>query len=261
MKWRYTAIQHQPRIALGLTPNEYCVLDIIYKSQTHPRYGTDGWASVGCHKIASFMGCSSGTIHKMLERFEKWGLVEFSENRNLKRTTSNWFDIAYLENCESAEGVQLLNTVQKVNRGCSKSERLGVQKVNGNCSKSEPIYKEDKDKEEIKRLKVIDLKIEFEKFWNLYSKKVEKKKSFAKWKKLTSEEKKQIFAHVPGYVKSTPNETYRKNPLTYLNGECWNDEIILPKEKQTRLKVAKGADYDRKAAEAAKQQQLKVCVI
>lgn len=138
MKWRYTNIQHEPRTKLGLNPAEYCVLDIIYQSQTHPRYSFDGWARIGCHKIASFLGLSSGTVHKMFERFEDWNLLEFDQTREYKRTTPAWYDVAYIEDIESEAAVQILNSVQKVNRGCSKSEQVTVQKVNGKCSKSEP---------------------------------------------------------------------------------------------------------------------------
>jgi hypothetical protein len=28
------------------------------------------------------------------------------------------------------------------------------------------------------------------------------------------------------YVLANPETQYRKNPLTYLNGRCWEDEII-----------------------------------
>ena len=36
---------------------------------------------------------------------------------------------------------------------------------------------------------------------------------------------------VDQYVKSTPDPKFRKNPLTWLNGKCWEDEIIQPKIK------------------------------
>jgi len=150
MKWRYTNIQHEPRTRLGLNPAEYCVLDIIYQSQTHPRYSFDGWARIGCHKIASFLGLSSGTVHKMFDRFEGWGLLEFDPTREYKRTTRAWYDVAYIEDMENEAAVQILNSVQKVNRGCSKSERSSVQKVNANRSKSEP--KTNKAKKEIKEV-------------------------------------------------------------------------------------------------------------
>jgi transposase-like protein len=137
MKWKYTNIQHPARIKMGLTPNEYCVLDIIYQSQSHPKFSKDGWTNAGCHRIAGFLGFSTGTVHKMLERFENWGLLEFKNgNKSFKRTTKDWYNVAYLEQSD----VQKVN-VQKVNRGCSKSEQSDVQKVNTNRSKSEHIIK------------------------------------------------------------------------------------------------------------------------
>jgi hypothetical protein len=40
---------------------------------------------------------------------------------------------------------------------------------------------------------------------------------------LTDDEIKSIFETLPFYIIQTPDKTYRKNPLTYLNGKCWND--------------------------------------
>ncbi len=51
------------------------------------------------------------------------------------------------------------------------------------------------------------------------------KKCQAKFKKLTKTEVDLIFEKLPFYVQSTPDKQYRKNPLTWLNGKCWNDEI------------------------------------
>lgn len=67
---------------------------------------------------------------------------------------------------------------------------------------------------------------EFEHFWSMYKKSRSKPKCFAKWQKLSETEKQKIFETLPEYVKSTPDVKFRKDPLTYLNGECWNDEII-----------------------------------
>lgn len=67
---------------------------------------------------------------------------------------------------------------------------------------------------------------EFEAFWNIYKKSRSKSKCFSKWEKLDIKDRKKIFETLPEYVKSTPDVKFRKDPLTYLNGECWNDEII-----------------------------------
>ncbi|MCK3684378.1 hypothetical protein [Maribellus sp. YY47] len=66
----------------------------------------------------------------------------------------------------------------------------------------------------------------FNRFWLLYDKKEGKKQCGKKWKSLSPEVQQQILEHVPKYVASTPDKRFRKNPLTYLNGEHWEDEII-----------------------------------
>jgi hypothetical protein len=64
----------------------------------------------------------------------------------------------------------------------------------------------------------------FDLFWDAYGKKEDRKKCEAKWGKLTAEQQLKALSHAPAYVLSTPEVRYRKNPLTYLNGECWEDE-------------------------------------
>lgn len=66
----------------------------------------------------------------------------------------------------------------------------------------------------------------FEDWWRLYDKKRGKKKAKQKWDRLTKDQQVACLLATPAYVASTPDRTYRKDPLTYLNGECWNDEII-----------------------------------
>lgn len=67
----------------------------------------------------------------------------------------------------------------------------------------------------------------FESWWNLYDKKRGREKCLQKWHKLTPVEQLACLRATPAYVSSTPDKAYRKDPLTYLNGKCWNDEIIV----------------------------------
>jgi hypothetical protein len=67
---------------------------------------------------------------------------------------------------------------------------------------------------------------DFEKFWELYNKKADKKECLAKFKKLSKKDIEQIFIHVPKYVLSTPDVQFRKNPKTYLNNRSWENEIL-----------------------------------
>lgn len=66
----------------------------------------------------------------------------------------------------------------------------------------------------------------FEEWWNAYQKKRGRKKAEAKWYKLSIAERQACMRATLPYVASTPDPIYRKDPLTYLNGECWNDEIL-----------------------------------
>ena len=62
-------------------------------------------------------------------------------------------------------------------------------------------------------------------FWTPYGKKGNKKTSLRKWSKLTKKAQDVVREHIPKYVKATPDKAFRKNFETYLNQECWNDEL------------------------------------
>jgi len=87
---------------------------------------------------------------------------------------------------------------------------------------------------------VKDINIEiypsFDDFWNLYDKKSSKPKAILKWNKLKQSEKEAIINYLPKYIASTPDKQFRKNPLTFLNNESWNDEIIIKNDKDEKRK-------------------------
>ncbi len=72
----------------------------------------------------------------------------------------------------------------------------------------------------------------FEVFWGLYGKKVDRKKSERIWIGLPAEKKTKALARIPAYVRSTPNPKFRKDPLTYLHGENWDDEDLPPADNK-----------------------------
>ena len=91
---------------------------------------------------------------------------------------------------------------------------------------SVPIKEEEKEIEKDNISSACDDE-EFERFWNLYDKKIgEKGKIKAKFLKLSKSDRAKIFETLPAYVAATPEKRYRKNSETYLNNKSWNDEII-----------------------------------
>lgn len=67
---------------------------------------------------------------------------------------------------------------------------------------------------------------EFERFWNMYDKKVGKQKCERLWNKLSGKAKEMCMERLPDYIKATPDKQFRKNPETFLRNKAWKDEII-----------------------------------
>ena len=86
--------------------------------------------------------------------------------------------------------------------------------------------RKEKEKENNNNKNTLVCDDEFERFWMLYDKKVGKPVCIKKWNKISNEDKELIFKNLPAYIKSTPDKKYRKDPATWLNQECWNDELI-----------------------------------
>ena len=82
--------------------------------------------------------------------------------------------------------------------------------------------REDKRKEDNINIS-LSLENDFLTFWNIYNKKNDSKKCKDKFIKLPKKDIDKILEVVKEYVNSTPDVQFRKNPLTWLNGKCWND--------------------------------------
>lgn len=77
-------------------------------------------------------------------------------------------------------------------------------------------------KEKVKDIS-LSLENDFNKFWNIYNKKNDLKRCKDKFIKLPKKDIDKILEVVNDYVVLTPDVQFRKNPLTWLNGKCWND--------------------------------------
>ena len=91
----------------------------------------------------------------------------------------------------------------------------------------------EQDRTEKDRCQKDDSLHSFQIWWNVYDKKTGKEKTFTKWKKLKQENQLKCLEVVEKYVRITPDKKFRKNPLTYLNGSHWDDEIEIPKKIMT----------------------------
>jgi hypothetical protein len=82
------------------------------------------------------------------------------------------------------------------------------------------------NKETIEQINSIESdEIEFNIFWNAYDKKVDRSKCLKAYLKLPKQIRAIVYDKATKYRLSTPDVQFRKNPLTWINGQCWEDEI------------------------------------
>ncbi|PHS02443.1 MAG: hypothetical protein COA78_21215 [Blastopirellula sp.] len=136
----------------------------------------------------------------------------------------NQFDrdaIKYEKLCEKNRLIAETRYATKSTTGKAGNQALPqATKSTDNDSKSDSKSKSDNDSNK----EVTNDR--FAEFWNLYGKKSDSAKCKAKFSKMSKSDIELIFEKLPAYVKSTPDKQYRKNPITWLNGKCWNDEIM-----------------------------------
>jgi hypothetical protein len=112
---------------------------------------------------------------------------------------------------------------------------------------------EEKEKGEEQEQGVVSVWPSFLDFWDKYDKKQDKPKCEKKWEKIKQVAREKIMLHLEVYIPSTPDKQYRKNPLTYLNSESWENEIIIPNNNGTTFTDRKEERVSGLRAAFAKQ--------
>ena len=100
---------------------------------------------------------------------------------------------------------------------------------------SEPnAIKEKKVKESKVNKKKVN--IDFSVFWDLYDKKVgDKSKCVKKWNNLKDEDRSKIIDTLPAFLKLIPDKQFQPYPMSYLNGNRWEDEIVPNLKEEFRM--------------------------
>ncbi len=169
-----------------------------------------------CRIIARNTGSTPQKVEQMMKSFIGLGLLN-TDNGHV-------FCLKLASRCDDF-------TAKAVRRNGVKTitnQSVGVSPTNS-------VFVPLEEEEEVrKRSKKIDEIIDdrFAEFWNIYDKKDGSAKCKMKWKRLKESEKDLVFKVLPNYILSTPDKQYRKNPLTWLNGEHWNDDIQNTSAKQ-----------------------------
>lgn len=87
----FTTIIHAVRRRLGITCNEYCVVDTVCFKMNDPKSRQPGWCTQSRQELADELGFAKRTIQNMVGDLKEAGLIEENEFFYL-RTTPLWFE-------------------------------------------------------------------------------------------------------------------------------------------------------------------------
>lgn len=233
----HTSFWHDPFV-MNLTPEEkYFFLYLM----TNPKTKQTGIYELPKLMIEFDTGYNKETIDKLIDRFIDYGKILYDQ-KTQEIMIVNWLKYNYSNSPKVLLCIK--NEIKEV-----KSKVL-INRFNTVCKEYkysiDTSSQEEKEKEEEKEEEEEEESIdrEFERFWTLYDKKINRGECLKNWKKISKKDKKIIFETLPKYIDSTPDTQYRKNPLTYLRNKSWNDEIISRLEKSYVKKSVKETEDD-----------------
>ena len=192
-----------------LSPNAFSVLIRIYRM-------TNGYngkpKSLSNTFFQNYCSISKNTVTKVVRELESKGFITTQ-----KRSRSNTLYSINLVGINN-HYLTVISDSQNLDEVCTNNVNELAQEM---CSNKQNPLKQNSIKENINIL--------FSDFWDKYDYCKGKKSDVeAKWIALTDEERTLTMESLDKYLLSTPDKTYRKYPMSYLNTEAWNDEHIVP---------------------------------
>ena len=146
-------------------------------------------------------------VQRLLKQLEDDGVLIVGNYNKVKYDRTKWYTLSeftYDENCST------------------QTPELTI----GNEQNEQPIQDSKTNTKTNNKIN-----IPFSDFWDKYDYCKGKRSDVeAKWISLSDEERTLTMESLDTYLLSTPDKTYRKYPMSYLNTEAWNDEHIVPVE-------------------------------
>lgn len=199
---------------------------------------TIGWNKqydrISQNQIADLSGITTRSVRSAIASLEELGLIiTTGKNKSTKvftLDTNNLFNVC-LKSDEIIEMESKLSGLEiNSNNQCSEGNNNEISFLDDadNC-----LHKRHSEyTNNIKVKEPVSLNIAFDLFWDLYDYKKNKADCNNKWLSMTDEERQLTMDNLALYIKSTPDKTFRKYPINYLNNEMWYDEVILPSDNK-----------------------------
>lgn len=208
-----------------LSHSEFKTLLAIYRK-------TIGWGKqydrISQNQISDMTGITTRSVRTAITSLEELKLIiTTGKNKSVKMFTLNTealFNVC-LKPDEVLEMESKLEIISK-----EQGYQCNNDDINSYDDDEKFLHKRhSKDTNKIKVKDTVNINIPFCDFWNKYDYCKGKKSDVeAKWVALTDEDRLLTMESLDTYLLSTPDKTYRKYPMSYLNTEAWNDEHVIP---------------------------------
>ena len=208
-----------------LSHSEFKTLLAIYRK-------TLGWGKqydrISQNQISEMTGITTRSVRTAITSLEELKLIiTTGKNKSVKMFTLNTealFNVC-LKPDEVLEIESKLEIISKEH-----GYQCNNDDINSYDDDDKFLHKRhSKDTNKIKVKETVDINIPFSDFWDKYDYCKGKKSDVeAKWIALSDEDRILTMESLDKYLLSTPDKTYRKYPMSYLNTEAWNDEHIVP---------------------------------
>ena len=104
VRFNYTTINHDARIRLGLSINEYCVFDLIYNLSNNPKNAQMGWCYAKKETLGDYLDIGRATVFRAINKGLRNGLLEkHPEQPAFLRGTSKWYESVMIKNESQSE--------------------------------------------------------------------------------------------------------------------------------------------------------------
>lgn len=206
-----------------LNHSEFKTLLTIYRK-------TIGWSKqydrISQTQIAELSGITTRSVRTAVTSLEELGLILTTGNSKSSKVftlnTKKLFDVCL----KSEDVLEIEHKLESISN--TQENNSNIQEENS-CDDDDNFLHKRHSKDTNKKQVKENINIPFSDFWDKYDYCKGKKSDVeAKWIALTDEERTLTMESLDKYLLSTPDKTYRKYPMSYLNTEAWNDEHIVP---------------------------------
>lgn len=97
MAWEYTQVKHRPRIALGLSTDEYCLLDLIHRRSRAVNAPVKGWCVTSQSNLCKDLGLKIATFKRMVKKLKDTDFIISDANGKLKKVAPKFYNAVYCE--------------------------------------------------------------------------------------------------------------------------------------------------------------------